>query len=218
MERRPLLRAVKSLLAEVAVARRHRRGVVLAGGLASASETEINVGCGPNLKPGWVNVDLWSRRPEVLSLDLRRDLPFPDACAAMIYGEHVLEHLEYPLDAQHFLPEALRVLKPGGVLSLGVPDAEVGLREHVDGDDAPFAYAREHWHPEWCDTHMHQVNYLFRQGSEHKYAYDYETLESVLMAAGFDDVVRRNWDADLDSEERRIATLYVAATKVPARS
>jgi predicted SAM-dependent methyltransferase len=53
----------------------------------------------------------------------------------------VFEHLEYPLDAQHFLREAWRILKSGGVLSLGVPDAELSLREYVDGDDAPFAYA-----------------------------------------------------------------------------
>jgi predicted SAM-dependent methyltransferase len=178
---------------EVALARQHRRGVKLAGRLASVSEIKINVGCGPNLKPGWVNIDLGARSPEVLTLDLRRDLPFPDACAEMIYGEHVFEHLEYPLDAQHFLREAWRILKSGGVSSLGVPDAELSLREYVDGDDAPFAYAREHWHPKWCDTHMHQVNYMFRQGSEHKYAYDYETLESVLMAAGFGGVVRRDW-------------------------
>jgi predicted SAM-dependent methyltransferase len=217
MERDPLLRALKGVRAEVALARRHWRGVVAAGRLVSVSEIKINIGCGPNLKTGWVNADLWSRRPEVLTLDLRRDLPFRDACAAMIYGEHVFEHLEYPMEAQHFLREAWRVLKSGGVLSLGVPDAEASLRDYVDGDDAPFAYAREHWHPTWCDTHMHQVNYLFRQGSEHKYAYDYETLTSVLRVAGFGDVVRRDWDAGIDSEERRIATLYVAATKVPAR-
>jgi SAM-dependent methyltransferase len=141
LDQAPLPRALKSVLVEVALARQHRRGVKLAGRLASVSEIKINVGCGPNLKPGWVNIDLGARSPEVLTLDLRRDLPFPDACAEMIYGEHVFEHLEYPLDAQHFLREAWRILKSGGVLSLGVPDAELSLREYVDGDDAPFAYA-----------------------------------------------------------------------------
>jgi hypothetical protein len=38
------------------------------------------------------------------------------------------------------------------------------------------------------------------------------------MAAGFGGVVRRDWNADLDSEEREIGTLYVAATKGLERS
>jgi len=49
---------------------------------------------------------------------------------------------------------------------------------------ASFDISRiEWWGPKWCDTPMHCVNYLFRQGREHKYAYDEETLHRVLHAA-----------------------------------
>jgi predicted SAM-dependent methyltransferase len=45
----------------------------------------------------------------------------------MVYGEHIFEHLEYPTEAFQFLSEVLRILQPNGLLSLGVPDAELAL-------------------------------------------------------------------------------------------
>jgi hypothetical protein len=60
---------------------------------------------------------------------------------------------------------------------------------------------------------MHCINYVFRQGNEHKYAYDFETLRDVVEKAGFRDVKRREFNADLDSEARRIGTLYIDAKK-----
>ena len=60
---------------------------------------------------------------------------------------------------------------------------------------------------------MHSVNYLFRQGTEHKYAYDLETLGRVLEQSGFEKAARREFEAGLDSEERRNHTLYVDGFK-----
>jgi predicted SAM-dependent methyltransferase len=150
--------------------------------------------------------------PDVLPTDLRRDLPFSDSTATMVYGEHFFEHLEYPTDTSQFLSEALRILRPNGLLSLGVPDAELALKAYV---------AKETWssecvgaiRPDWCDTPMHCLNYVFRQGNEHKYAYDFETLRRVVEKAGFRDVKRREFNPDLDSEARRIGALYIDARK-----
>ena len=60
---------------------------------------------------------------------------------------------------------------------------------------------------------MHSVNYLFRQGTEHKYAYDLETLVRVLEQSGFEKVARREPEAGLDLEGRRSHTLYVDGFK-----
>jgi len=59
---------------------------------------------------------------------------------------------------------------------------------------------------------MHHVNYLFRQGGEHKYAYDCETLALTLTRAGFREVSRREFDPALDSESRR-ESLFMKARK-----
>ncbi|MGH7154427.1 MAG: class I SAM-dependent methyltransferase [Acetobacteraceae bacterium] len=204
--------ALHAVIDEMAVARRHRRGTRALRGLRADGDLKLNVGCGPKPKPGWVNIDLFATGGGQIPLDLRRELPFATSSASIVYGEHVFEHLGYPGDAQHFLGEALRILKPGGVLSIGVPDVELVLRAYVADDASHFQFSHR-WHPDWCDTHLHQVNYTFRQGSEHKYAYDHETLAKVVADAGFVDVMRRDYDPDLDSEERSVGTLYIDARK-----
>jgi hypothetical protein len=54
-------------------------------------------------------------------------------------------------------------------------------------------------------TVTHQVNYLFRKGHEHKYAYDGETLARILKRATSTPL----WI----SESRRTGTLYLNARK-----
>jgi hypothetical protein len=60
---------------------------------------------------------------------------------------------------------------------------------------------------------MESINYHFRQDGEHRFAHDYETLHHVLAEAGFRDIRRRAFDATLDTENRKIGTLYVDAVK-----
>ncbi|HXX14852.1 MAG TPA: hypothetical protein VEJ47_08105 [Candidatus Eremiobacteraceae bacterium] len=67
---------------------------------------------------------------------------------------------------------------------------------------------------------MHNLNYHFRQGREHKYAYDFETLKQILESAGFISIARRSFVPALDSDARRVdslprnsAGLYVNALK-----
>jgi hypothetical protein len=57
------------------------------------------------------------------------------------------------------------------------------------------------------------VNYVFRQGLEHKYAYDAETLGGVLRSVGFTAVVRRPFDPLIDAENHKIGSLCMRATK-----
>jgi predicted SAM-dependent methyltransferase len=148
-----------------------------------------------------------------LQLDLRRPLPFSDKSAAVIYSEHFFEHLEYPAETDVFLRESLRVLEPGGIFRIGVPDAEPPVRAYSGGNrEEYFRSARERWHPASCDTPMHSINYHFRQGSEHKYSYDYQTLERILDRVGFCSIRRASFDPALDTSAREIGTLYVVAT------
>lgn len=193
---------------ELRAQRRHRAGVRRARRWRTAKGLQLHLGCGSNAKPGWINVDLWSPSAD-LSLDLREDLPFASQSAAMIYSEHVFEHLSYPHETSRLLGEALRVLAPDGRFSVGVPDTAWPLIAYVTDDDEYFRIARERWHPADATTRMHQINFHFRQGSEHKYAYDAETLTEVLSGAGFVSVARREFDPALDSESRRLGTLYV---------
>ena len=43
-----------------------------------------------------------------------------------------MEHLDYPGQVKSFLKEAYRVLRPGGIFSVGVPDAELSIRAYTE--------------------------------------------------------------------------------------
>lgn len=195
---------------EAARQRRHHRAARDARALYEGTPLRLNLGCGPNVKAGWVNID--QAAPGALPLDLREDLPFPDGSVDWIYSEHFFEHLEYPREVRHLLAEARRVLVPDGRLTIGVPRVENALRDYASGSDAWFALMREGIHPAWCNTRMHNINYLFRQEGEHQYAYDFETLATVLRESGFEGSHEREWDAATD-DERRKGTMYVESRR-----
>ena len=202
--------AMRGLQSEIAVWRIHRRSLRRARSLKLPSDLKLNIGCGSNLKDGWINIDL--RDGSDLQLDLREPIPFENESVSVVYSEHFFEHLNYPDESLYFLREAYRVLKPSGLLSTGVPDAQELLKAYVNGD-RDYLRKVDPWQPDWCDTPMHRVNFVFRQGGEHKYAYDFETLKQVLTQAGFVDVERRPFREGLDNEARRLGTLYVDARK-----
>lgn len=210
-----LRRALREVRDEVAISRRHRKAVGLARKYASAKSIKLNIGCGPNIKPGWVNIDMMGNVD--LQLDMRENIPLPDESAQIIYSEHFFEHLGYPTDVLHFLEECRRILEPGGVFSVGVPDTEWPLRDYGgDGHGGYFEAAHvQRWHPDWCRTKMEHINYHFRQDGQHRFAWDFETMERVLLDAGFVEIRRRSYLPGLDTDTRAPGTLYVDATKPP---
>ena len=222
----PVRFALRQLLFEVQVARRHRAGFRQAQLRVGDPPRRLNLACGHINKAGWLNVDLFSPAADV-RLDLRRPFPFPDDSADYIYTEHFFEHLEYPnvidsmgwdlegstspSEAHQFLRECRRVLSSGGTVDVVVPDAAGIIDVYVTYRDCDSS--TPWWGPTWCDTGMHRVNYLFRQGRQHKYAYDEETLTRVLQHAGFVDVHRRPFDPQMDAPNHVIGSLCVVGVK-----
>lgn len=218
---RPLTECLRANVAafrqERALGRAHRRGCSAALAYAGRTDLRLHLGCGHIHKSGWVNIDSYSIPPCTpdLTLDLRQPLPFADASCAEVYSEHFFEHIPYPEGATACLAESFRVLRPGGVLSVGVPDPVPILAAYLAGTHVPYydyflnhSSVRRH-----LRTPMEAVNWLFRQGGEHQFIYDYPSLEKMLQLAGFQDVARRDWDPNRDSETRRFETIYVDARK-----
>ena len=84
----------------------------------------LNLGCGIHYHLDWINVDLRLTGPGVLPYNLLgRALPFRSNVFDAVYHSHVLEHFPKHY-APIFLRECFRVIKPGGVIRVAVPDLE----------------------------------------------------------------------------------------------
>jgi predicted SAM-dependent methyltransferase len=168
------------------------------------------MGSGRSPKLGWVNLDLFGD-PVDLAWDLCRPLPLQESSVDAIFQEHVLEH--FTLEKGLALTgECYRVLKPGGVLRIGVPDAKAYARAYLRDGGGPIASVR----PGRPTRLLALQEVFYRHG--HRTMYDFDTLALVCNAAGFETVEHRRFgDSRLapcpDSEHRRRETLYVEAVK-----
>lgn len=97
----------------------------------SSAQRLVNVGCGRTVHPEWVNIDLVPSAPGVIKHNLCCGLPFADDQVDAIYHSHVLEHLG-PEQGERMLRECYRVLRPGGILRIVVPDLEQIAKLYLD--------------------------------------------------------------------------------------
>jgi SAM-dependent methyltransferase len=86
-------------------------------------------------KQGWLSEQRYARirqlDPDTILWDLRKGIPFADLMFDGVYHCHVLEHIDRE-DAPVFLRECFRVLKPGGILRVVVPDLENLSRSYIE--------------------------------------------------------------------------------------
>lgn len=90
---------------------------------------KLNFGCGTRIFEGWTNIDFHSTGRSVRRVNLLAGFPFPANHFDVVYSSHVLEHFT-PEEAAFLMREAQRVLKPGGVIRIVVPDLEETSREY----------------------------------------------------------------------------------------
>ena len=79
---------------------------------------KLNIGCGQDIKKGWINLDIYKGE----GIDIVHDindlpLPFEDQFFNYILCQDVLEHVNYiPI-----INDIHRILKKGGILKIRVP-------------------------------------------------------------------------------------------------
>jgi predicted SAM-dependent methyltransferase len=83
----------------------------------------LNLGCGYRFDSRWTNVNFKATGAGVIPHNLAKGIPFADDTFGLVYHSHVLEHFNQT-DAKIFIQECSRVLRPGGILRVVVPDLE----------------------------------------------------------------------------------------------
>lgn len=93
----------------------------------------LNWGCGGHVGPGWINSDQKTGRGIDLTCDIRQGLPLETDSFDYAVSIHALPEVPYS-ELVPVLTELRRVLKPGGVLRLALPDLLRGIAAYQRGD------------------------------------------------------------------------------------
>ncbi len=175
----------------------------------------LNIGCGPSIVRGFINLDYsWCPGLDVC-WDIQKGLPFESESMLGIFTEHCLEHIPQAA-CERVLRDCRRMLKPGRAIRIVVPDAELYLdlyQRAKAGEDVRFPYQDEAE-----STPMIVVNRVFRNFG-HQFAYDEKTIVEMLRRTGFVDIRRTKFGEGrdprllIDREERAVESLYVEASK-----
>jgi predicted SAM-dependent methyltransferase len=122
----------------------------------------------------------WST--SIASFDLRKKLPIADASLDYAYTSHFLEHLPLQL-ARQLMREVFRVLRPGGVARIVVPDLALGSRQYLD------ALERDPNDPNAAPAFLNWLQ-LGRTSvrDPHCWMYDAPSMGAMLKEIGFANV------------------------------
>lgn len=178
----------------------------------------LNVGCGTDYKKGWINIDNNSDdNIEKLDLnwDLRNPLPFADGSVNYIFNEHFVEHLTVD-ESQKAIKDFMRVLKPGGVMRIAMPDLEDCIKLYLDKDWRKRPVIKDHG-LDFVETPAELLNMSFSWWG-HKWIYDWTELKRRLKQAGYTNFKKATHSKSIHKElnnleTRKMSTLIVEITK-----
>ena len=180
---------------------------------------KLNLGCGPQVVDGWVNVDYslgaklaklpvvgalsrsvglfnvkWD--PRIYLHDLTKRFPWGDGSVDACYSSHTVEHLSRD-DGARFIAEAFRVLKPGGVLRIVVPDLVPLVTAYSSGKLTADRFVEDLGVLYGSDKKGLKKLLAPLMEFPHKCMYDTPTMLRAMNSAGFVSSARTPFDSEI---------------------
>lgn len=182
--------------------------------MTEPAAARLNWGCGEHPEPGWINSDLKEGPGIEISCDIRDGMPLDDSSLDYIVSIHALPMISYP-DLVPVLRELRRMLKPGGVLRLCLPDVDKGIGAYLDGNRDHFLVPDE------------DVQSLGGKFVVHMLWYGYtvtmftdDFIQELLVKAQFSQMnpcryrqTHSPWPEIIDLDNRENESLFVEAVK-----
>lgn len=137
-----------------------------------SKKIKLNLGSGKDYRPNWINIDVLPKMKPDLVHDLQNRFPYQDNSVDYVLAQDILEHFIRD-DAENFLKEIYRVLKPGGALEIRVPDIQALIKIYSESlaDFILFTYGETDETGVW---------------GSHKYGYTKDSLAVFLKIIGFE--------------------------------
>lgn len=182
--------------------------------IQNRKKIKLNVGCGTDYKKGWINIDNnTDENIDKLDLnwDLRKPLPFDDNSVDFIFNEHFFEHLTVE-EARKTIKDLMRLLKPGGVMRVAMPDLESVVDHYLNVPLNRDPVIKE-FKMDYIKTKAEWMNMSFRWWG-HMWLYDFEELQRRFKELGFDKIkrckLRQSTYPELKNLEIRDGSILIA--------
>jgi SAM-dependent methyltransferase len=175
----------------------------------------LNWGCGDAGEPGWINSDLKEGPGIDVTADIRDGLPIPDDTLDYIVSIHALPMISYP-DLVPVLGELRRMLRPGGVLRLSLPDFDRSVDAYRRRDEQYFLVPESELRSFGGRAIVHMLWYGYTVT-----LFTADFIEELLWKVGYREVRRcsfrqthsRHAPGILELDNREAESLFVEAVK-----
>lgn len=94
---------------------------------------KLHLGCGKNIKEGYVNIDGFVEGDGITKMDIL-NMTYSDNSVDEILAEHLFEHIPFK-DEERLFRECFRLLNDGGKLVIETPDMEWLCKKFTEGQD-----------------------------------------------------------------------------------